>query len=232
MQVKITKRSVDQLTPGEHDAVLWDTEIKGFGLRCRRSGARHYFVKMRVGGRQRWLTIGRHGSPWTPDMARTEALRLLGIRAIGRDPANERDRQEAGITVAHLGERFLQEYVAKHCKPRTAEEYGRAVKKCINPALGRHLVADLIRADVAALQHKLRDRPCQANRSLAVLSKMLNLAEQWGLRPDGSNSTRHVKRYRESKRERYLAASNLIGNEIASVMNATRQANSSGGCAN
>jgi hypothetical protein len=29
---------------------------------------------------------------------------------------------------------------------------------------------------------------------------MFNLAEEWGLRPDGSNPCRHVKKYRETKR--------------------------------
>ena len=46
--------------------------------------------------------------------------------------------------------------------------------------------------------------PYQANRTLAVLSKMFNLAELWGLRPDGSNPCLHVKRYREETRERFL----------------------------
>ncbi len=34
---------------------------------------------------------------------------------------------------------------------------------------------------------------------------MFTLAEIWGLRPDGSNPCRHVKRYKESKRERFLS---------------------------
>ena len=43
------------------------------------------------------------------------------------------------------------------------------------------------------------------NRTLGVLSKMFNLAELWGLRPDGSNPCLHVKRYKEKKRERFLS---------------------------
>ena len=35
---------------------------------------------------------------------------------------------------------------------------------------------------------------------------MFNLAEMWGLRPDGSNPCLHVKRFKEEKRERYLSA--------------------------
>jgi len=53
MALRITKRTVDQLTARNRDAVVWDTEVKGFGVRCRASGAKHYVLKMRVGDRQR-----------------------------------------------------------------------------------------------------------------------------------------------------------------------------------
>ena len=46
----------------------------------------------------------------------------------------------------------------------------------------------------------------QANRTHSVLPKMFNLAELWGLRPDGSNPCLHVKRYKEEKRERFLSS--------------------------
>jgi integrase len=205
MPDKITKRAVDQLSAG----VIWDGEIKGFGVRRRASGAKYYVLKMRVGGRQRWLTIGRHGSPCTPDTARREALRLLGLRATGKDPASDRDRQKAAVTIGELGTRFLQEYVPQHCKARTAEEYQRALKLHISPILGRHRIDDLTRTDVVQFHHQLRECPYQANRCLAVLSKMMNLAEAWGLRLDGSNPVRHVKKYRELKRERYLTMEEL-----------------------
>src|SRR5262249_48989487 len=104
---------------------------------------------------------------------------------------------------------FLQEHVPQHCKPRTAYEYRRAVQLFIEPALGCHRVSDLLRADVAQFHHDLRDRPYQANRALGVLSKMMNLAEAWGLRLGGSNPVRHVKKYREDKRERYLTKAEL-----------------------
>jgi integrase len=206
---RITKRAVDQLSADQRDCILWDADIRGFGIRCRLSGAKHYILKTRIGGRQRWLTIGRHGSPWTPETARAEALRLLGLKVSGNDPAAERDRQKGVITMAELGARFLAEYVPQHCKPRTAYEYQRAVQLFINRALGRHRISDVLRADVAAFHHDLRDRPYQANRALGVLCRMMNIAEEWGLRPDGSNPCRHVKKYRELKRERYLKNAEL-----------------------
>ena len=98
MQTRITKRTVDQLLPGNRDVLRWDAELKGFGVRCRTSGAKHYVLKTRIGGRHRWITIGRHGSPWTPDNARREALRLLGMKAAGNNPATARDRQKGAMT--------------------------------------------------------------------------------------------------------------------------------------
>jgi integrase len=121
----------------------------------------------------------------------------------------DRDRQKGAITIAELGARFLQEHVSQHCKPRTVYEYRRAVQLFIEPALGYHRVSDLLRADVAQFHHDLRDRPYQANRALGVLSKMMNLAEAWGLRLDGSNPCRHLQKYREEKRERYLTKEEL-----------------------
>ncbi len=57
------------------------------------------------------------------------------------------------------------------------------------------------------------------NRTLGVLSKMFNLAEVWGLRPDGSNPCLHVKKYREEKRERFLGADEYasLGRTLAEV---------------
>src|SRR3954463_11498614 len=103
MKLKITKRTVDQLTTAGRAAMVWDTEVVGFGVRCRPSGARFYVVKMRTGGRQRWITIGRHGSPWTADSARTEAIRLLGLKAGGQDPASDRIDRRASLLLLSLG---------------------------------------------------------------------------------------------------------------------------------
>jgi integrase len=133
----------------------------------------------------------------------------LGLKAAGEDPASERDRQKAAVTIAELGARFLEDYVPQRCKPRTTLEYQRAVELFIVPAFGRFRIADLVRADVAQFHHELRDRPYQANRALGVLSKMMSLAEEWGLRTDGSNPCRRVTKFKEVKRERYLAMEEL-----------------------
>src|SRR5215472_15742125 len=83
---KVTKRSVDGLCPG---AAIWDDELPGFGARCRDSGSTYYFLKYRIGARQRWHAIGRHGVPWTPEEARREALRLLSEVVRGNDSRSD-----------------------------------------------------------------------------------------------------------------------------------------------
>ena len=105
-----------------------------------------------------------------------------------------------------LGKRFLEEYIPVHCKPSTAYEYQRSVKFFIDPRIGTRKVTEIQRSDIAELHHGMRETPYQANRTLGVLLKMFNLAELWGLRPDGSNPSLHVKRYKEEKRERFLSA--------------------------
>jgi hypothetical protein len=86
----IAVRTVQALKPGE---TIWDAghreAVKGFGAR-RQRGDPVYVIKYRVFGRQRFVTIGRHGSPWTPDKARREAKRLLGLVADGKDPQAEK----------------------------------------------------------------------------------------------------------------------------------------------
>jgi integrase len=48
---------------------------------------------------------------------------------------------------------------------------------------------------------------------------MFGLAERWGMRPEGTNPCRHVKRFRENRRERFLSEVELarLGTAIAEV---------------
>ena len=201
---RITKRSVDAIKASGTDTVYWDGELTGFGLRVRRSGRKSYVVQTRIAGKLCWFTIGPHG-PLNPDQARARALEILACAKKGIDPRDADARREAEPSMADLGRRFLEEYVPVHCKPSTREEYSRSVRLFVDPVIGELRVPEVQRKDIAALHHGLRDKPYQANRTLGVLSKMFSLAEVWGWRPDGSNPCRHVKRYKEHKRERFLS---------------------------
>jgi hypothetical protein len=86
---RLTKRTIDALKPAQTAWDGGDGSVKGFGVRRQRRN-KVYMLKYRIAGRQRWFVIGQHGSPWTVEQARTEAKRLLGIVAVGVDPAAAR----------------------------------------------------------------------------------------------------------------------------------------------
>lgn len=210
--VTITKRAVDAAQPADRDGFLWDRELKGFGLKVTPAGAKIYLVQYRTGGRgapTRRVTIGRHGAPWTPDLARREAKRILGQVAGGVDPGAVRQEDKASLTMAALVKAFMTQHVEAKRKPRSAAEYHRLFDNLILPELGGKRVKEITRSDVSRLHHALRSTPYQANRVLAVLSKLFNWAEQHDHRPDASNPCRHVEKYREEPRERFLSPAEL-----------------------
>src|SRR5208337_447681 len=88
---KIGLTAIRALAP---DTEIFDSgpgAVPAFGARRRTGSAVSYFVMFRTGqGKLRRFTIGRHGAPWTPDMARDKAKELLGEVAKGGDPASEK----------------------------------------------------------------------------------------------------------------------------------------------
>ena len=235
MQAKLTKRLVDGIEPGERDVFVWDTALKGFGLKVTPGGARIYLLQYRMGGRgsptQR-RTLGKHGA-LTPETARAEAGRQLRMIAQGIDPAAEEKAQRArAMTVRELCERYLDQHVALKNRASTGKGFRRLVEKHIKPALGHLAVGDVTRAHIAKLHHDMRATPRQANQTLAVLSKMFHLAEAWGFRPDESNPCRRIERFKENQRERFLSEGEIakLGEiltecepvELPGVLNAVR----------
>src|SRR4051812_49612590 len=91
--------------------IIWDSGrggVAGFGARRRTGTAVTYMLKYRTAdGRQRWHVIGRHGSPWTPDMARERARELQGEIVKGADPSAEKQTARKAATIAELCDLYL-----------------------------------------------------------------------------------------------------------------------------
>jgi integrase len=205
---KLTKRLVDAADCRAAEYFMWDDEIPGLGVRVLPSGRRVYVVQYRVGRRSRRISLGP-STVLACEQARKRAISIIAAARNGIDPADERDAARQAMTVNELAERFDKEHISVRLKANTAKEYRRNLRRFILPALGRLTVTDITRADVAKFHHDLRHIPYQANRCLEVVSKMFNLAELWGLRPDGTNPRKHIKKYPEEKRERFLSVAEL-----------------------
>lgn len=209
MKVKLTVRGVEAIKPGTTDVIVWDSELAGFGCKVTPKGKRSYFLYYRTKeGQQRRPTIGVHG-PIRPEAAREIARRWLADVAQGRDPSQARTQDLAAPTVRELCERYMAEHAETRKKESSIRNDRRLIDAHVLPAIGAKKVASVTRADVAALHHALRATPYEANRMLAMASKMFSLAERWGLRPDNSNPAKNIDRYREEKRERYLTSAEV-----------------------
>ncbi len=201
---KLTKRIVEAFEIQNKDYLIWDADLSGFGVRIYPSGKKTYLIQYRAGKRTRRYTIGAHGV-LTADEARLEAKRLLGDVARGEDPSGKRQSQLHAPTISALCDRFLSDYAERHCKPSTYRDYASNIRRFVKPAFGPMLINDVTRADVAALHLKISEKtPYQANRVLGLLSKVFNTAEDWGLRTEGTNPARRVKKNREEEKKRYL----------------------------
>ena len=144
MQEKLTKRTVDAAKPGGRDALIWDTEVRGFGLKVTPMGRKIYVLQYRKGGPARRYTIGPHGSPWTPETARQEAKRARGEIAARRDPG---EAKATKLSIRELCELYLAEGTATKKPSTLATDRGR-IARHILPLLGRKQVGEVIRADV------------------------------------------------------------------------------------
>jgi integrase len=202
---RITKSLVDRLKSG---CMVWDDDCRGFGVRRQVRDA-SYILKVRVHGRQRFLTIGKHGAPWTPETARMRARRLLGEIAEGKEPAAVRDAQRVVPNFKEFSDRYLNEHALPRKKPRSVEEDSRNLRLHIWPELAKRRLTDITELDIARLHAKGKSRPANANRCLALLSHMFNIAEKWGERSRGTNPCAHVDKYQERVRERMLSPDEL-----------------------
>lgn len=199
-QLRITKRTVDALRVQEKDAVFWDRDLAGFGVRVHATGRKVYVVQSRGPRGLKRVSLGRHGE-LSPDEARRSAAAAIDRIKRGETPLAA---AATPVTVADLAERFMRFHVAAHCKPRTAVFYQSVLNNQILPSLGAMAVEAVGRKEVADLHQRLCDTPYRANHAVRVLSRMFSLAEAWELIPAGANPCRSVRQYKVTARERFL----------------------------
>lgn len=241
---KLTKRVVDAAEAGASAAILWDDEVKGFGLRVSPGGTKSYILFYRAGrGRnapQHRITIGKHGSPWTVELARREARRLLGVVAAGEDPAEARKAEARRMTLAALCELYLAEGTG-HKKPATLMGDRGRIKNHILPLLGGLRIDRINRTDVERMlrevtagrtaapvpQRRHRGRLAQggsgtAAQALTVLGAVMSFASARGLIDD--NPVRGVKKPPGRRMERFLSEAEIarLGEALDAEAGATK----------
>ena len=182
--MKITQANATKakLPADKQEAIYWDDEIAGFGLRLRAGGSRTFVVQYKIGSKHRRITLG-NAFKVTADDARKKAKQIFGKVADGKDPANERATRvaEASTGFAATAADFLQAQ-AKRSRPRTLTETTRYLNKTFKSLHGLAL-ASITRAIVAAELRRIAKEisPIVADRARSTLSAFFAWAIGEGL---------------------------------------------------
>ena len=208
----LTERIIRDAKPAPVQRVLWDSQIKGLGVRVTVAGAKSYVIDYRTDGRQRRATIGRCFGMSLREARERAGRELASIREGEVDPLERRREGREAPTVGEGLDRFLDEYAPERIRlgrlsPRTLQTYCNQAKLYIRPALGKRRVADVTRRDIDRAVRRLPN--ATRNRVLALVSRLFNLFETWEWRPQHTNPVRGVERAREEARDRVLDSGEL-----------------------
>jgi integrase len=216
---RLTKRVVESLAPGSDRYVVWDSELKGFGVRVTPQGRKTYLVRYRTtGGADRRLTLTTHGV-MTTEEAREQARLALADAAMGGDPQGAKAERRAEMTMKELCALYMAEGTAT--KKETTLRIDRIrIDRHINPRLGNRKVTDITRGDIQRLMIDVgnghirgeatphtRGGKGAAARAVGLLGGIFTFAQERGFVE--ANPVRGLKRYKDNRRERLLSAAEL-----------------------
>lgn len=227
----LTKRLVDSLKPDPNrDYTLWDSDVTGFGIRVKETGARSFVIKYRNGrGQQRKSTLGKYGHI-TVEGARRMARAELGKVAAGDDPVQEHKIERSARTISDLCNTYMNDANAgkilhrgKAKKPTTLKIDQGRIDRHIIPLLGGKRIDELRREDIEGFMFDVRDgktavdvktKPrgrARVRGGLGTAKKAVSLLSAiytYAIRRDlvEHNPCQYVQKPADNKRVRFLSA--------------------------
>ena len=216
----LTERIVRDAAPRPKTFILWDSTVKGLGLRTTPKGVKSYILNYRINGRERRATLAR-ASEISLKIARERAgEQLVRIRAGEADPLESKQAAREAPTVSDGLQRFFNEFAPARLKmgrlsPRSVAEYHKQARRYIEPELGKLKIGEVTKDHVERMVGPLPRT--QRNRVLALTSRLFNLFEQWEWRQQFTNPCRGIERAREEARDRVLSPSELAA--LATALN-------------
>jgi integrase len=217
--MKLTKSVVDGLkysgdAKKNERFIVWDDDVRGFGVRVYPSGKKVFIYSYRFEGRKQLKTLGTYGE-LTVDAARKKCLKddVAGLLD-GKNPLAEKKKAAMGDTIRQLCDLYIDRHAAQK---KTGDEDERRIKAHILPAWSAHKIKAITRQDVIALHSKIgkniyrgKRTIYEANRVLSLLSKLFSFAIQMEMLDAGHpNPAIGVARFTEESRDRFVSSEEL-----------------------
>jgi integrase len=200
---KITTKDIDALQEGQE---IRDPILKGFGARRRKKGV-SYFVHTEIMRRQVWVTIGTHGNPWTTELARDRATKILYAAKTGMDPRTFKDI-DRNITFQVVFNRYIAA-CEPHLGPSSAKEYRRLATQQLIPYFKQRPFGTITREDMVDLHRSMADRPSAANHLIVFARIVFNWAKAEKIPGPAENPCDNIKLYKRESIARFLTVDDL-----------------------
>ena len=192
---RLTDEIVRNATPGSSTYVIWDTLVKGFGVRVYSGGTKSYILSYRNGPRgsnppKQLVTLARYAELDLPKARKQAAQYLLSIRAGNPDPAGHRTISRAAPTVSEGLDQFLEKFtrqcILRAClSTSTFNQYENMANTYILPALGSMRISSVVHRDIEKMVADLD--AAERNQVLTFSSRIFGQFEEWGWRLAGTN---------------------------------------------
>ena len=184
---------------------IWSRRLPGFGTRQYVSGRKVYIVQAAMQGRTRTVTIG-NAKILSATQALDVARRVLLRAQVGQNPAEKRKKRR-NVT---LYSGFLDTYwcrVSPGWKTSTLKTHGLYRQNYLQSAFTGMFLDEIEGADVQEWFNRVTETggPGAANRSCEILRALMNKAEDWGIKPEGTNPCASIRMNKRRKCERFLS---------------------------
>ena len=198
-KIALTEARIKALKPRRNARDIRDARLRGFGVRVLPSGCKYYFIQRQHLGERVWKIVG-DAEAVSVGEARALAAEMLAAIRRGDDGLHRPDETLFEAVAGTVFERY-----ARVWKAGTLYVNRSYLRKRIMPHFAGRPVADIDRQEVRDWFASLHATPVAADRSLPVLSVIMQEAEKMGLRPEDSNPCRGIRRNRRKGRERFLS---------------------------
>ncbi len=226
MKIKITTSTIKNLKYTGQSERVWDSELKGFGIRIQKD-CFSFFIKYRNHhNKQCYYSLGRLGV-LTADEARKLAKEKLAGICLNKDPAQERADDKKVMTVAELCDWYMDKGIG-HKKPKTIQDNASTIKNHIKPLIGNMpiksvncgVLEDLLtdikvgqktKSKTKSLKPRgvsvVRGGTYAAKKAIELLSAMFNFAMRYDKLD--KNPAQCVKKPKDNVREIFLSYEEL-----------------------